>query len=104
MRWLAIAALVLVGAAGCKKTLHWKAIEDELAARIAEHVPPGELIGVTCPETRVATGYTFRCHARYKSGGEDIRITLIDLAGGYRFAPAMAGERDTDAPSDPWAQ
>jgi hypothetical protein len=71
---IALVLAVLLGAAGCKKTLHWKAIEDELAA--------GTHLDATCPETPVHAGLVFRC--QLSSHGQvqhEVEIKLLDTAG-----------------------
>jgi coenzyme F420-reducing hydrogenase beta subunit len=82
---LAVAtALIVACAAGCKKTLHWKNIEDDIAAKVAAKVAP--VASVTCPETRVEDGLTFDCVVHFVSGGErQAHVQLVGQAGGMRW-------------------
>jgi hypothetical protein len=83
---IALVLAVVLGAAGCKRTLHWKLIEDDLVSRISAKAPPGTTITATCPETPVAKGLTFRCHVAASDHSEgDIEITLLDTSGGYEM-------------------
>ena len=80
-----LASIVVLG--GCKKTLHWKAIEDDLHTRIAENVPGAGAIDVTCPETGVEKGLAFRCHVTTSQEDFEVEVTLRDLAGSYSMEP-----------------
>jgi len=82
-RRLVVAALLVTCAAGCKKTLHWKAIEDTLTAKIGEHYA---VKGVTCPETEVRVNLQFDCVLHLTDGDDaPIHVELMDLAGSYRW-------------------
>lgn len=80
MRGLVIAAIVLAGA-GCKKTLHFRVVEDELHAKLGADAP---MSGADCDETEVHEGATFACHLTFKDGGKtDVHVTLQDTLGSW---------------------
>jgi hypothetical protein len=76
-------AFVLLASAGCKKTLHWKLIEDDIADRLATTLPKGvTLTKATCPETEVKVHLTFRCRVEVSTGEKgDVEVELLDLQG-----------------------
>ena len=82
---LAVAtALIVACAAGCKKTLHWKVIEDRIAEKVGAKVAP--VASVACPETPVEDGLTFDCVVHFKDGGEQAaHVQLIGQGGAMRW-------------------
>lgn len=82
MRGLTIAAILLAGA-GCKKTLHFRIVEDELHAKLGEAAP---MASATCDESEVRPGATFPCHLVFKDGGAtDVHVELVDTLGSWRM-------------------
>jgi hypothetical protein len=81
--------LALLAQAGCKKTLHWKIFEDELAEAITPKLPAGiTLTETTCPETEVKVGVKFRCHLAFSDGERtEVEIELLDLQLGHSVRP-----------------
>jgi hypothetical protein len=78
---------LLLASAGCKRTLHWKAIEDQLVASMSEKAS-GYTFTVECPETAVEAGLKFRCHATASDGSKgDIEVELKDTAGSWASHP-----------------
>ncbi len=74
--------------AGCKRTLHWKAIEDQLADSLRQHAPASVAISVSCPETEVEAGLKFVCHASASDGSSlDLEVELKDTAGSWASHP-----------------
>jgi len=81
-------ALVLLFAAlacasgGCKRTLHWRAIEDDLMVRLGHTTP---LRSVECGESEVAVGARFDCLITAVDGdATTVTIELTDQVGGWR--------------------
>ena len=85
MRRLAVAAALALACAGCKKTLHWKIIEDGLAGAISAKA--GMAATVTCPETEVRAHLRFDCAVRLANGEHaNAQIELLDQAGSYHWS------------------
>ncbi|HTJ47471.1 MAG TPA: DUF4333 domain-containing protein [Kofleriaceae bacterium] len=85
---IALVFAALLALVGCKKTLHWKAIEQDLHGRLAANVPAGITFDVACPETGVEKGLTFRCHVHASDDSAiDIEVKLLDTAGSYSMEP-----------------
>lgn len=83
----AIPIVVLLALASCKRTLHWKAIEDRLVESMSAKAPAYHFT-VECPETAVEAGLTFRCHATASDGSKgDIEVVLEDTAGSWESHP-----------------
>jgi hypothetical protein len=80
----AAVAVVAVAALGCKSTLHWRAIEDDIQARIeAKGFHPR---AVTCPETEVVAHLKFDCVAAFTDDTTfPIHVELLDLVGSYQM-------------------
>ncbi len=80
---LLVAALALA-ALGCKNTLHWRAIEDDIGGRLAAKGVRAE--AVECPETEVLAHLRFDCKARFADGSAfTVHVELLDLGGSYRM-------------------
>ena len=83
MRLLA-AALVAVIALGCKNTLHWRAIENDIRGRLAAQHRHAE---VTCPETEVRAHLKFDCQAVFDDAPSlDVHVELLDQVGSYQMS------------------
>ena len=78
-----VAVVLLLAAAGCKKTLHWKIFEDEIPIDLAPQLPNGITFAkVDCPETEVKVGVVIRCRVVLSDHWRgDVETTLLDLAG-----------------------
>jgi len=82
VRLAAAAAVVIaaLGAAGCKKTLHWRVIEDQLVQKL------DGITGATCDEAEARPGVTFRCTLAVADGGEGtVHIAMLDGHGSWRM-------------------
>ena len=76
---IALACLLVVAAAGCKRTLPWKTLEDGF--RSEYHVDR-----VSCPETEVEPGLVFRCElSEHGTPRGSVEIQLVDRAGTFRY-------------------
>ena len=82
MRRVVIA--VVLAAAGCKNTLHWAAIEDDIQARLKAHDVVAD--AVTCPETEVVAHLRFDCQASFRDGSAlTVHVELLDQIGSYQM-------------------
>ena len=71
---IALALSLLCAAAGCKKTLHWKIVEDQLLAE--RH------LDAICPETPVEAGLVFRCQlSAHGAQVGEVEIRIDDTEG-----------------------
>lgn len=86
MRRLIVATValpLLLGAAGCKKTLHFRVVEDELMLKLGQEA---KIERVTCAESEVQAGDRFACHLVYKDGGTgDLHVELVDQLGSWKM-------------------
>ncbi len=83
MRRLIVATALVLGAAGCKKTLHFRVVEDEILLKLGQDA---KIERVTCAESEVETGDRFACHLAYKDGGgDDVHVELVDQAGSWKM-------------------
>jgi hypothetical protein len=76
------AALVTatLGAAGCKKTLHWKVVEDQLVQKL------DDVKTATCDEAEARPGVTFRCQLVVADGGEGtVHVAMLDGRGSWQM-------------------
>ncbi|MCE9577314.1 MAG: hypothetical protein K8W52_29465 [Deltaproteobacteria bacterium] len=79
-----LAALVAVSALGCKNTLHWHNIEDDIGARlVAKGVHPDSVI---CPETEVLAHLRFDCVASFSDTTFTVHVELLDQLGSYQLS------------------
>jgi hypothetical protein len=81
-------ALLLLAAAttttpGCKKTLHWRVIEDELQLKLGRDAA---IDAASCDESEVKKGERFACHLAFHDGGaSDVHVELVDQQGSWRL-------------------
>jgi hypothetical protein len=79
----AAGVLCAAGAAGCKKTLHWKTIEDEVQRKLGQEA---SITSVACDESAPIKGARFPCVMTFADGGTaDLHVELIDDIGSWRM-------------------